>query len=160
MSECKQSKSDLFLHWMIVGIMIAFLVAYNILCHIKGTEIQIGMDEEQRVFIRTLLYILAIFLFPLVKLLRYILLRLNQTMLGNYPAKNRYLVTITVTMTLIETVGAFGFIMFILGDKFNTLYIFSTLAALGIFLHAPKQEEYKQIIEALRLQNKTESVDL
>lgn len=153
MPEYNESKSDLFLHWMIAVTMTALLVTYNILCHSKGTEIQIGMDEEQRIFIRTILYGLAIFLFPLVKLLRHILLRLNQTMPGNYPAKKRYLVTISVSMVIIEIVGVFGFIMFILGDEFNTLYIFSTLGALGIFLHGPKQEEYKQIIEALKCQN-------
>jgi hypothetical protein len=35
---------------------------------------------------------------------------------------------------------------------FNTLYIFSTLALLGIFVHRPKLEEYQNILEALRIQ--------
>ena len=58
--------------------------------------------------------------------------------------------TTIVTISLIEVVGFFGFVMFILGDEFNTLYIFSVLGALGLFLHRPRQQEYKQIIEALR----------
>jgi len=64
-------------------------------------------------------------------------------------AKKRYLVTVIVSMSLIESVGIFGFIMFILGDNFNTLYIFSGLSALGMFLYRPKVDEYAKIVEAL-----------
>ena len=64
-------------------------------------------------------------------------------------AKKRYLVTIIVSMSLIESVGIFGFVMFMLGDNFNTLYIFSGLSALGLFLYRPKVNEYAKIVEAL-----------
>ena len=67
-------------------------------------------------------------------------------------AKNRYLVTVIVSMSLIESVGIFGFVMFILGDNFNTLYIFSGLSALGLFLYRPKVNEYANIVEALTAQ--------
>jgi hypothetical protein len=69
-------------------------------------------------------------------------------------AKRRYLLTIIVSMSLIESVGIFGFVMFILGDSFNTLSIFSGLSALGLFLYRPKAEEYARIIEALAAQKK------
>ena len=150
MSASRKLKSDLTLHWFFVGMMACMLVVYNIICQVLGTDIQINIAEEQRVFIRTVLYVMAIILFPLVNLLRHILLRLNQTMPGDNPAKNRYLMTIIVTISLIEVVGFFGFVMFILGDEFNTLYIFSVLGALGLFIHRPREQEYKQIIEALR----------
>lgn len=150
MSESKKIKSDLTPHWIIVGMMACMLVVYNIICQTLGTDIQINIAEEQRVFIRTVLYVITIILFPLDNLLRHILLRLNQTMPGDNPAKNRYLMTILVTISLIEVVGFFGFVMFILGDEFNTLYIFSVLGALGLFIHRPREQEYKQIIEALR----------
>jgi len=150
MSEYKQLEPDLTLHWIIAGMMVIMLVAYNVICHILGTEIQINISEEQRIFIRTVFYGIAIVLFPLVNLVRHILLRLNQTMPGDNPAKNRYLMTTVVTLFLIEVVGFFGFVMFILGDEFNTLYIFSVLGALGVFLHRPRLQEYEQIVDALK----------
>jgi hypothetical protein len=52
----------------------------------------------------------------------------------------------------VEIVGVFGLIMFILGDSYNTLYIFTTLAALGLFLHRPKESDYEQIVDALAQQ--------
>jgi len=152
MSEQKKISSELTWHWVMTGIMISMLIAYNIICHVAESEIQINLDEEQRIFIRTLFYAIAIGLFPLTNLLRYILLRLNQTMPGSNPAKNRYLITICISLSLIGIVGIFGFTLFILGDGYNTLYIFSLLALLGIYLHKPKLGEYQQIIEALKEQ--------
>jgi len=153
MSNYKQFKSDLTLHWIVTGFMLCMLIGYNIICYLLAADIQINMAEEQRVLVRTSFYVIAIILFPMVNLLRYILLRLNHTMPGDNSAKSRYLLTTIVTLVLIESVGLFGFIMFILGDEVNSLYIFSVLSLLGLFLHRPKLQEYQQIIEALRLQN-------
>jgi preprotein translocase subunit Sss1 len=143
------SHAELVPHWLVCTALLALLIAYNIICHVWGSEIRINLDESQRILIRTILYGVTIALFPLVNLLRHILLRLNQTMPGNKPAKQRYLLTVVVTLSLIETVGVFGFVMYLLGDDFNTLTIFSVLAALGIFLHKPNLDEYLAISEAL-----------
>ena len=153
--EPEQLKSDLILPKVVQGIMLALLITYIIVCLIFGDQIQQPLPETQRVLIRTLLYIVAIATLPLTNLLRYIQLRLNQTMPYSnaaprrLEAKKRYLVTIIVSMSLIESVGIFGFVMFILGDNFNTLFIFSGISALGLFLYRPKVNEYAAIVEAL-----------
>ncbi len=157
--EPVQLKSDLFLPWLIQGVLLASLVVYVIVCIALGDQIQQPLPEAQRVLVRTILYVVAIVTFPITNLLRYIQLRLNQTMpySGIDPegeAKKRYLVTVIVSMSLIESVGIFGFIMFVLGDNFNTLYIFTGLSALGLFLYRPKVHEYAGIVEALTTQQK------
>ncbi len=152
MSEQKKGGSELTWHWIITGFMLFMVIAYNIICHFAEPTISITLAEEQRILIRSIFYGISIFLFPLANLLRHILLKLNQTMPGDNSAKHRYLTTIIITLSLTCIIGIFGFIMFILGDGFNTLYIFSFLSILGIFLHKPKQKEYRQIIEALRVQ--------
>ncbi len=151
MMASKQLKSDLTVHWVIVAAMLALLISYNVICQLMAGDIQVYLEQQQRVLIRTILYAIAIILFPLANLIRYIFIRLNQTMPGSNSAKNRYLITIVVSLCFIETVGLFGFIMFILGDDYNTLYIFSVMALLGVYMHRPKLEEYNQIIEALRV---------
>jgi len=143
------SHNELAQHWSILAIMLSLLISFNVLSHLSVVALAINLSIDQRVFIRTILYILAIILFPLVNLLRYILLRLNQTIPGEMPAARRYLITITLTQVLMEVIGSFGFVMFLLGDGYNTLYIFTLLGALGIFLHRPKQGEYQQISQAL-----------
>ena len=157
--EPVQLKSDLFLPWLIQGVMLASLVVYVIVCITLGDQIQQPLPEAQRVLIRTILYVVAIVTFPMTNLLRYIQLRLNQTMPFSSidpegEAKKRYFVTIIVSMSLIESVGIFGFVMFFLGDNFNTLYIFTGLSALGLFLYRPKVHEYAGIVKALTAQQK------
>jgi len=155
--EPEQLKSDLILPWLIQGFMLATLATFLILCVAYGDQIQEPIPEAQRVLIRTLLYVVAIVTFPMTNLIRHIQLRLNQTMpysrdTPRLEAKKRYLVTIIVSMSLIESVGVFGFVMFILGDSFNTLYIFSGLSALGMFLYRPKMDEYARIVDTLTAQ--------
>lgn len=150
----EQLKSDLILPWLIQGIMAAALAVYLTLCLTYGEQIQQPLPEAQRVLIRTILYVVAIVTFPMTNLIRHIQLRLNQTMplsqsTPQGEAKKRYIVTIIVSMSLIESIGVFGFVMFILGDNFNTLYIFSGLSALGLVLYRPKVDEYAKVVEAL-----------
>ncbi|MEF3077066.1 hypothetical protein V2P20_18720 [Methylobacter sp. Wu1] len=145
--EREKSKSDLILPWLAVIVMFAMLVAYIVVCHIFGEQLQQSLPQNQRELIRTILYAVAIITFPLTNLIRHIQVRLNQTMPGDDPSKNRYLLTVIVSMALVESVGIFGFVMFMLGDDFNTLYIFTGLSALGMFLYRPKPDEYSAIIE-------------
>lgn len=145
-------KPDFTVAWLVVGAMVIMQIVYIAVCHSFGSQIQQAVDMEQRVFIRTVFYVLAIATFPLTTLFRYILVRLNQTMPGHKTAAQRYLVTVIVSQAMMESVGIFGFVMYILGDAFNTLYIFSGLAILGFFLQRPKQDEYWSIVEALENQ--------
>jgi hypothetical protein len=68
---------------------------------------------------------------------------------GQTSAEQRYLITIIVTQSMLELVSLFGLVMFLLGDDFNTLYIFSVLGLLGIYLHKPKSTELQSIVSAL-----------
>ncbi len=145
----KIEDSELSPHWFVVGIMLLALMVYLFICHQFGHALQDPLPEERRVFIRSVFYAVAIVVFPITNLIRHIQLRLNQTIPGNKSAKSRYLLTVVVSMMLVEGVGVLGFVMFMLGDDFNTLYIFTGLAVLGLYLYRPKFAEYTQIVDAL-----------
>lgn len=145
----KIEKNALLPHWIVVGMMLVTLVIYLFICYQFGHELQEPLPEERRVVFRTSFYVIAIIVFPITNLIRHIQLRLNQNMPGNKSAKSRYLLTVIVSMVMIEGIGMLGFVMFMLGDDFNTLYIFLGLAALGLYLYRPKQDEYSKIVEAL-----------
>jgi hypothetical protein len=134
-----------------MAVFLAFSIAA---CLLYGERLQGHWPEEQRIMIRTVLYIGAIVGLPLTNLIRFIQLRLNETIPGDKPAKQRYLLTVIVSMILIESVGLAGLVMFLLGDGYNTLYIFTGLSALGLFLYRPKPEEYSRICQALEAKNK------
>lgn len=152
--DTEELKADLKLHWTVVGMMLMTLVVYLVICFTVGAELQQPMDEITRVKIRTAFYVLTIVNFPMIRLLRHIQLRLNQTMpltQTDYrtEAKKRYLVTVIVSMALIEVVGLFGFVLFMLGDSTNNLFILMGLSAFGMFFYRPKIEEYRSIVDAL-----------
>ncbi len=153
MTKPNPTYADLIPHWLLSAGFLVLLITYNIICQFWGSEIRMNLDEVQRIPIRSILYGISIILFPVIKLLRHVMVKLNQTMPGDKPAKQRYFFTVAISLLLIETVGGFGFLMYMLGDNLNTLYIFSGLAALGIFLHMPKFNEYLAICESLHIKN-------
>ena len=150
----KSLDADLKLPWLIVGIMLMTLIIYLVICFTIGADLQEPLPEITRVKIRTAFYVIAILSFPMTNLLRHIQLKLNETMPlthENYQqeAKKRYLLTIIVSMSLMESLGAFGFVLYTLGDGKNNLLIFTGLSALGLFLYRPKLAEYSRIVELL-----------
>jgi hypothetical protein len=145
----KIEKNELSLHWVVVGMILVTLIIYLSICHQFGHELQEPLPEARRIVIRTVFYAIAIVALPITNLIRHIQLRLNQTMPGRKSAKSRYLLTVIVSMLLVEGVGVLGFVIFMLGDDFNTLYIFTGLSALGLYLYRPKQDEYIAIVTAL-----------
>jgi hypothetical protein len=147
-------KADLKLPWLIVGVMLMTLVTYLVICFTLGTELQEPLPEITRVKIRTALYIIAIITLPITNLIRHIFVKLNQTMpltklSYRAEAKKRYLLTVIVSMALVETIGVFGFVLFMFGDGANNLLILTGLSALGMFLYRPKLNEYSEIVELL-----------
>ena len=147
-------KADLTFPWLVQGILLTTLFIFIGTCFIYGEQIKHPLPEDQRLLIRSIFYVVAIVTFPMTNLIRHIQLRLNQTMpFSGLPArtmaKKRYLITIFVSMSLIESIGIFGFMMYIFDDTPNSLFIFTGLAALGMFLYRPKINEYTRIVDAL-----------
>ncbi|TXL14942.1 hypothetical protein BMR04_12505, partial [Methylococcaceae bacterium HT3] len=118
----QQLQSDLLLAGACRAVALVSLIVLVVICHIYSDKIQIGMEEQQRVLIRTVLYVVAITTFPLMKFMRHVLLRLNQTTKSSSTSKSRYMLTIAISMLVAESIGIYGFVMYLLGDSFNTLY--------------------------------------
>lgn len=146
-------KSPTFLPWFITSIVILLLGISVFFAHFYHW--QNPLTDDERIFWRTVFYILTILLLPITNLLRHIFFRLNQTMplleFANIErvVKTRYTLTVSVSMLSMLLIGSFGAVMFYLGDGFNTLHILTIVAGLGIFLYRPKRNEYQQILDTL-----------
>jgi len=149
MRDRQQLQADLNLPWLILAAMVLMLAGMVLACEFAAEQIRPVAAAEQPVLIRSILYGVAIVTFPITNLLRYIMVRLNQTMPGDTPARSRYLMTVLVSLSLAESPGIFGFVLFVLGDDYNTLYIFSLLSLLAMYLYRPKPDEYQSIVDAL-----------
>ncbi len=142
--------NPLLLHWLVVASVCVSMIVFLVCSHVFQQALQQGIDAGQRELIRSILYVVGIILLPFTKLVRYILLRLNHTMPGQRSAASRYFITVLVTQMMIEWLAIFGFVMFVLGDDFNTLYIFMVMAVLGVYFHRPVLQEYFGIEDAVR----------
>lgn len=143
------NKPDLRKHYALCGFYLLLIISYVMFVHLATGDYRALQEESQRTLVRSIFYVITIVLFPLTNLLRFILLRLNQTMPGTRTAAQRYFTTVCVTQSLLHSVAVFGLIMFLLGDGLNTFYIFSVLGCLAVFLHRPRDSEYASIEQAL-----------
>jgi hypothetical protein len=144
----QQEQADLLLAGVVRGFSLLVLGVLITLCHIYAESMQLNWLEEDRVWLRTALYIVAMLTFLVMKFVRHVSLQLNLKP-SDKPAKSRYLKTIIVSMLMAGTIGLYGILMFRLGDGFNTVYIFSVLAALAMFLYRPKVEEYRVVLMSI-----------
>jgi hypothetical protein len=144
-----QINSDLMIHRTVMAVLATGLAVAVAVCIRQGEQWQLHWPAERLLTYRTWFYALAIITFPLTNLIRHIQIRLCQTMPGDTPARRRYLTAVIVSMVLVENIGILGIILFLLGDGYNTLYIFTGLAALGFVLYRPKPSEYLSIVDAL-----------
>ena len=157
-STSLSSQHPLLFPWVITGIV--FTLLCTSLIYIQNTIHWQTLlhSREELILWRTECYIGAILLLPITNLLRYIFLRLNQTMPPLKPtidlsklAKTRYTLTVFVSQSMMAFIGGLGVMMFILGDSVNTLYILTGVAILGVFLYRPKIDEYNAIVHTLTL---------
>lgn len=145
----QQLQADLLSSGFVRAMGLMSLMALVAVCHVYADKIQIGLDEQQRIGIRSILYGVAILTFPVMKFVRHVMLRLNRRMRREKTPKFRYMLTIIVSMLVAESIGIYGFAMYVLGDGYNTLYIFVMLSALAMFLYKPNLQEYKMLVESL-----------
>lgn len=151
MLETRTITHELKLSWCITASAASMLILYLVLAYGYGQQLHatFAITEDQRLILRTIFYGVAIIMLPMTNLIRFIQIRLNQTMPGPASAKQRYQITILVSMCLLDSVGLLGLLIFALGDGYNTLIILVGIASLGVFLYRPKASELLSIAEAL-----------
>jgi hypothetical protein len=135
--------------WVFWFSMLMMWLGITLFFDFTGDQYRLATPESPPVFLRSMLYVVTIATFPLSNLLRHILIRLNETIPGAGSAKSRYSKTILISMLIANSIGCYGVLLYLRGDTINTLYIFSSLSALALWLYRPKPQEYQQVIEAL-----------
>jgi len=61
-----------------------------------------------------------------------------------------YTTTLIISLALSESIGIYGFVLFLLGDDFQTLYIFMGISALAMYFYRPKWEELETLVVAMQ----------
>jgi hypothetical protein len=71
--------------------------------------------------------------------------------LSNQPLfLGEYTTAMIVSLALSESIGIYGLVLFLLGDSFQTLYIFISISALAMFFYRPKREDLETLAIAMQ----------
>ena len=154
--------------WIIWAAILGSLFIYVFICYQFGDEIRQTMSPNFPVSVlRNILYGVAIITLFLTHFLRRFMLSVKS---GNASAKSltpgthsnqssllaKYTTALILSLALSESIGIYGFVLVLLGDDFQTLYIFTGISALALYFYRPKREE----IEALAFALQTEQTSI
>lgn len=64
----------------------------------------------------------------------------------------KYATAVIVSLALSESIGIYGFVLFLLGGGFKTLYTFIGISAVAMVFYRPKREEVERLAMAYKKQ--------
>jgi len=151
----EQLKKGLPTLWIIWGAMVFSLVLYLVVADYVAKEIPLPkLEPDLRELLRTVMIALS-----LVELLIAVWLR-KRLLAGKYsprttsprsaanhltPLVAGYLSGMMICLALCESVGIYGFVLFLLGEPPATLYGFVGVAILGMFLFRPRLADLENL---------------
>ena len=143
--------------WIIWAAILGSLLVYIFICHQLGDEIRGNVDSNFP--IDTLKYALYLVVFVTLIIIYFFRKKMFSGDFGRSdksipslklstsqaPFLSRYTTGMIVSLALSESIGIYGLILFFLGDKYETLYIFIGISAISMFFCRPKREELEKL---------------
>jgi len=143
---------------IIWGAMLASLFIYVFISHVAGDQIrQTQKPEFPIALMRNILFCVAAAELLLAYYLRKRMLRVHpETPAADIPLKTeqpkalaKYTTAVIVSLALSECIGIYGLMLFLLGDEYQTLYIFIGVAAIAMYYFRPKKDELIELAVAM-----------
>lgn len=148
--------------WVIWGAMLVTLFFYIVAClilgegfgRVEGSDLPIGL-------LRKILAGIGVVVLLVAYLMRRSMLS-NQRVIprpkpvertagwNTIPYVAKYVAAVIVSLAMSESIGIYGFVLFLLGDSFQTLYTFIAVSALAMVFYRPKKEELERLAAAYK----------
>jgi len=141
--------------WFIWAAMLGSLLIYVFLCYQLSETIRssAGSDSFIELF-RNILFGVGAVTFFIAFFLRRTMLSvragLPKSKLNAAPFVPKYATAVIVSLALSEGIGIYGFVLFLLGDSFQTLYTFIAVSALAMVFYRPKRVELERLAVAYK----------
>jgi len=143
--------------WVIWAAMLGSLLVYVFICHQPGIGFK-GVEESDFPLglLRNILFGVGIATWLLAYFMRRSMLSVRAGIPKPKPAERmvqwngppfiaKHATAVIVSLALSESIGIYGFVLFLLGDSFQTLYTFIGISALAMVFYRPKREEMEQL---------------
>jgi hypothetical protein len=149
--------------WFIWAAMLVSLLIYIFICHQLGGEIRKGVEGSgvPIELLRNIFAGMGVFALIMAYFLRRSMLAVRRGVpeprstgrIAQWNAPSfvaRYAVAVIVSLTLSESIGIYGLVLFLLGDSFRVLYTFIGCSALAMVFYRPRREELERLAMAYK----------
>jgi len=150
--------------WVIWAAMLVSLLMYVFICHqpgigfkgVGGTDFPIGL-------LRNIFFGAGAAAWFMAYFMRRSMLSVRAGISKQKPVERvvtwdappyiaQYATAVIVSLALSESIGIYGFVLFLLGGGFTTLYTFIGISALAMVFYRPKREEMEKLALAYKKQ--------
>ena len=142
--------------WIIWGAMLSSLVMYLLICHAApGIRSESPMGVSPGLLGNILLGVSAAELLILYFIRRAMFSpaargpinrRVEQKpLISKRMFMSKYVSVVIISLAVSESIGIYGFVLFILGDDYSTLYTFILISALAMVAFRPKAAEFERL---------------
>ncbi len=126
--------------------MLGSLVIYLIIGLQIGTNIQASMDKSTFGVLKTLLYLFTLVIIVMTRYIKKFILsgkdQFGQPIQNPQPLTlQKYTTVMIVAWALLECIGIFGLVLFLLGKNRTDLYLLLIVSAVAMLWYRPKKDE-------------------
>ncbi|OPY72250.1 MAG: hypothetical protein A4E63_01284 [Syntrophorhabdus sp. PtaU1.Bin050] len=124
--------------------MLMSLVIYLFVGLYVGANVQSSINEDSLDILRVIFYMLSFAILMATRVVRRLILkgkRYYQAATLQTSSLQRYLTAMIVALTMSETMGIFGLVLFLLGKNSIDLYLLVGVSAAAMIMYRPRKEE-------------------
>jgi hypothetical protein len=148
--------------WVIWAAMLLSLLAYMFICHQPGVGFKnIGGSDFPIGLLRNIFFGAGAAAWLMAYFMRRSMLSVRAGISNPKPAERlikwdappyiaKYATVVIVSLALSESIGIYGFILFLFGGGFKTLYTFIGISALAMVFYRPRREEMEKLAMAYK----------
>jgi hypothetical protein len=110
------------------------------------TIVQVPMDKDTFAIIKKVLYVVAFITLIATGYIRKLFLsgkiqHRPPTQTSQHPALQKYTAATTLALAMLESIGIYGLILFLIGKNTMDLYLLIVISAVAIFIYRPRKDE-------------------
>ncbi len=150
--------------WLIWAAMLGSLLIYIFICHQPGIGFKgVGDTDFPIALLRNIFFGAGAAAWFMAYFMRRSMLAVRPGISKPKPVERmvtwdgppfiaKYTTAVIVSLALSESIGIYGFVLFLLGGGFKTLYTFIGISALAMVFYRPKREEMEKLAMAYKKQ--------
>lgn len=138
---------------MLVSLALYLFIAMQI-----GETIKVAMAPDLLDILRTVFYVLSFVILLVIRIVRRLVLSgkgvgaSRQLSALSDPLLQKYLAATMIALALAESIGIFGFVLFLVGKSAIDLYVLIGLAAVTMLVYRPRKDDLLALAQEEQMQ--------